>query len=501
MKSISLTKLEAIFLSAIILVGSFLRLYKIQETAMFLGDQGRDAIIAKNILKERDIALIGPVTSVGNMYLGPFYYYFMVPWLALTYPNPIGPAIGVALVGAMTIPLLYFITRKLFSKSSATIATILFTVSSLITQQVRFSWNPNIAPTVGLLIFYFMSQVVLEKKYRSLIWATIAFSIIVQLHYIALLTGGFIASIVIYEWIKNKQKRKEIFINSFISIGIFLISLVPLYVFNKRHNDIIVEGFSTFFTSTEQHILPAKKLLLVVSNFSGSFYKIIPQMLGSVLQTTHKLISIIVVGLTLLFCKKSNTNQKQSFSILAVWVGVAVIALSLYTSSIFTHYLSFSQAVSMIVVGVLLGYSFDHIKITKPIIIFCIMFFSYTNIKDSQALSQGSNHIAKAQKTSESILERVDSNEKYNLVLISETGDIDAQNYRYFLETSTKPPVLKENRGEVEKLFIVQESYFDANPVDSPIYEIVVFPNKTPKEVYTVENGPIITLLEKNDHQ
>jgi hypothetical protein len=30
---------------------------------------------------------------------------------------------------------------------------------------------------------------------------------------------------------------------------------------------------------------------------------------------------------------------------------------------------------------------------------------------------------------------------------------------------------------------------------DSPIYEIVVFPNKEPKEVYTTFDGPEITVL------
>ncbi|MBP9700599.1 hypothetical protein KBD71_04945, partial [Candidatus Woesebacteria bacterium] len=51
-------------------LGTFLRFYRLRSTMQFLGDQGRDALIARGILMDRDPAFIGPVTSVGNMYLG-----------------------------------------------------------------------------------------------------------------------------------------------------------------------------------------------------------------------------------------------------------------------------------------------------------------------------------------------------------------------------------------------------------------------------------------------
>src|SRR5690606_24275698 len=83
---------------AIVVVGAGLRLYNLPHTAQFLGDQGRDALIVSRIFKEGDLVFIGPVTSVGNMYLGPLYYYFMLPFLWLSYPSPLGPAYGVAIL-------------------------------------------------------------------------------------------------------------------------------------------------------------------------------------------------------------------------------------------------------------------------------------------------------------------------------------------------------------------------------------------------------------------
>ena len=37
--------------------------------------------------------------------------------------------------------------------------------------------------------------------------------------------------------------------------------------------------------------------------------------------------------------------------------------------------------------------------------------------------------------------------------------------------------------------------------IDLPIYEIVVFPNKQPAEVFTLENGPTITVLRRTTQE
>ena len=63
--------------------GIFLRFYRFSDFATFLGDQGRDAIIIKRMLTFEHLPAIGAPTSVGQVYLGPFYYYFIAPWLLL----------------------------------------------------------------------------------------------------------------------------------------------------------------------------------------------------------------------------------------------------------------------------------------------------------------------------------------------------------------------------------------------------------------------------------
>ncbi len=100
---INKNRLEAFVLLIILLIGTFMRLYKIDQYMTFLGDEGRDVIIVRRLLVDFDPILVGPGTSIGNMYLGPLYYYMMAPALLLANFSPVGPAAMIALLGVVTI--------------------------------------------------------------------------------------------------------------------------------------------------------------------------------------------------------------------------------------------------------------------------------------------------------------------------------------------------------------------------------------------------------------
>ena len=52
----------------------FLRFYRLPEYLMFLSDQGRDAIVLKRLVTLEKLVFVGPTTSIGNVFTGPFYY-------------------------------------------------------------------------------------------------------------------------------------------------------------------------------------------------------------------------------------------------------------------------------------------------------------------------------------------------------------------------------------------------------------------------------------------
>jgi len=90
----------------------FFRFYKLYEFVTFLSDQGRDAIILKRIITFEHFPAIGAPSSVGQVYLGPFYYYLVAPFLGLFNFDPVGPAIGVAILSIVGIFVAYLAVKK-----------------------------------------------------------------------------------------------------------------------------------------------------------------------------------------------------------------------------------------------------------------------------------------------------------------------------------------------------------------------------------------------------
>jgi 4-amino-4-deoxy-L-arabinose transferase-like glycosyltransferase len=250
---------ENIFLLIILLVAIYLRFYNLENTFMFQSDQARDAIIVSNIFKEKDPVFIGPVTSIGNMYLGPFYYYFMLPFLYLSYPNPIGPVYAVAALSVITVALIYLITKKIFNQKMAILATIFFALSHITVELARFSWNPNPAPFFSLLMFYF-SYLAVKKDSRYWLLVSVMFSILAQLHYVALLSlAGAGVFFLLHLPKKTKKKdRQKLLKYTVLSILLFLLSLTPLILFDWKHDWRNVQAFTNIITKEQSFDLQRK---------------------------------------------------------------------------------------------------------------------------------------------------------------------------------------------------------------------------------------------------
>src|SRR3989337_2743591 len=132
MKNSKLTNyIPYLLIILILFIGAFFRLYRIREYLTFLGDEGRDVLVVKRLLVDHKFTLLGPITSVGSLYMGPVYYYMMAPFLLLSGFDPVGPAIMVAILSVATIALIYLMTREFFSEYAAFCASLLYAISPL----------------------------------------------------------------------------------------------------------------------------------------------------------------------------------------------------------------------------------------------------------------------------------------------------------------------------------------------------------------------------------
>lgn len=484
-----------LLLGLVIALGCFFRLYHVPQTMLFLGDQGRDALIAKAILKDRDIALIGPVTSVGNMYLGPFYYYFMVPFLALTYPDPVGPAVGVAVINCLSLGLLAYIGHVFFSRRIAIVSTLIYALMPLAITYSRFSWNPNLGAPVGLALFWALLKWLQSRTWKFAVIVSCLFGILIQLHYVTLTTVGVIALIWLGFFIQQKKERKSLLGQLLAFIVIVGICLSPLAIFNLRHDNMLVKQFSTFFTSGEQHIQPPTHWLTVVKETEGRAYRILSQIIsGQKRVMIDRIFSLIGIGIYLwLFWKKRILQaHKQPVVLVLMWIGMAIVGTSFYSSSIMDHYLTYCFPIVALFWGVLIGTLLNE---SRTMILAAIL-GTYVLV----ILIQGDAHFdfsgsgtIKYQKTAQVVSPQLTI--PYNIALLGANGDFQGMNYRYFFDVSEKKPQGNEAYTGLSSLAIIDEIGND-HPLSVAAYEIQAPQLSSQAAVLTVPDGPRVFIFK-----
>lgn len=481
----------------ILILGIFLRFYRLPQTMQFLGDQGRDALIVRRMLIEQHPALIGPVTSVGNMYLGPFYYYFMLFPLMLTYPDPTGPALAVAVVGVITLWLIYKLGKQMVGVRAAIFACILFAISPLVLTFSRFSWNPNIVPLFSLLFFWHTFQA-LKGKDKAWIFVGLWFAILIQLHYITLILLG-VAGIVwlgkLIEQIKAKKVRRDFIISTLLAVFIFLASLIPLVVFDVRHDYINSKAFSSFFSGDQKHFSVATSvtgrlvtnLTIFVRNFTGIF--------SFQLTSWKKLLGflVILVPSMVLFFKQRTHSAGERFLFLSFVF--CVFGLSFYSSTLYDHYLVFMFPVVVIILGIILS-SIWELKWLRPIVLLVLVgaaVLSYLHYPGKQQLGY---NIFMMKRAAGEIVKRIPQDEKYNIFLFSPSGDVQGMNYRYFLVTGSNPPLSETEFFGFSRLYAIQDIPEEKLPSSSH-YMFAVWPNRDVVEQFDVVDGPRVFVLKR----
>ncbi len=453
-------KVEFLLLSALILVAVFLRFYRLDEYMTFLGDEGRDAIVVKRMLTELHPALLGPVTSVGNMYLGPLYYYMMAFSMAFFWLNPVAAAWMVALIGVLTVGLIYFLMRDWFGKVPAFVAAFLYCISPVTVYYSRSSWNPNPAPFFALLGILGLHQLHKTRDFKWLILTGVATAFVAQMHYLALLMIPVYGLIYLYE-LRFGEKNKQVVLGTVTAVIVFIAMMSPLLFFDLRHGFMNFNNMRNFFTNRET---------TVNLNAFNSIGRILPNyfniligkfMAGENMQLSVVLGSILIIPVLTQF-------KKWPIKVLAIWLVVSVLGLALYKQNVYVHYLGFINPVPFMLFGSL--FVLIPSKLKAPLAILAVMYLAYLNIPRNYLLSPPQNQLQRTQQVAQFVINKSEGKD-FNFALIAKSN-YDAA-YQYYLDLyGNKPKVLPEN--VTDQLFVVCEDAI-CEPINNPKYEIAAF--------------------------
>lgn len=461
-------KVEFILLAIVILVASFMRLYRIGEYMTFLGDEGRDVIIVRRFLTEGDIFLIGPGTSIGNMYLGPMYYYMMAPALLLANFSPIGPSIMIALLGVLTTWFVWYVSREWFpakkgkTNFSALGAAFLYAIAPTVVIYSRSSWNPNIMPFFALLCVYSIWKVIRFKNIRWLWVLGFSFAAVMQSHYLGLLLMPVLGLMwLLAGWLYWKEDRKKFIVNSLIAALIFAVLMSPLVIFDARHGWRNFDAIKTFFTvrQTTVSARPWTALPDMYPLFEQIGTRVIAgrnEMLGSWIALGF-LVSLLWIATK----AKKLLNYKRGLAliVLITWIGIGLIGFGIYKQHIYDHYYGFLFPAFFILFAGISNTIVRHARLRGSWLVFtAFVFLVFYNFLDTPIRYSPNRQLQRSVAVADKI--RLEAgNEKFNLAVIAERNYEDA--YEYFLRKEGDPvtDIDPQNSDETitDQLFVVCE--------------------------------------------
>lgn len=458
-----------ILLVGILLLATFLRFFRLSEYMTFLGDEGRDVIVIKKMLVEHHFPLIGPPTSVGNIYLGPLYYYMMAVPMAIFWLNPVAAAGMNAFLGVLTVALIYYLGKAWFNRQAGLVAAYLYAISPVTIIYSRSSWNPNPTPFFVLISIFSLYKLHQTSNFLWLILTGLAIGAALQMHYLAAILLPIVGIVWLYEVLSMRNKKlkiKNFLGGTLLGILSFVLIMSPLVWFDLRHNFLNYRAITELLSSGS--VVKADILANLARIPSLYFYNLIGRYIAAENSFLMVIVSLLIIGAV---AYKFSYWPKLALSI---WLIVGLFGLTFYQQSIYDHYLGFMNPVPFLLLGaaVFYGYKiFNRMKwvVTGGIIILLLV-LTMVNLQKNPLLSSPNNQLKRTQDVAKFVINEAGSRD-FNFALIAKSNYDSA--YQFYLDRyghkSKQVPF-----DTTEQLFVVCEDDV-CDPTHSPKYEVAAF--------------------------
>ena len=501
-----------ILIFLILFLATFLRFWHLPGYMTFLGDEGRDALAVKRMIVDHKFRLIGPVTSVGNMYLGPLYYYLMLPAMMISRLSPIGPAAMVAFFGVLTTALIYFYGREWVGSKGSLFAAFLYAISPVVITFSRSSWNPNVMPFFVLVSVYGLWRLWQKKQFFWLSVLGITLSFALQSHWLGLLlfpTATIFWAMALAELLRSKKPTGIFWRQTLIGFFIFLfLTVAPLVWFDLRHGLLNSKAFMVFIGNQEN------------GSINFKIYEVLPRLWDLNREVFTRLVAgkdvawgfwvslVITLIVALKIIRESLlanwhrfVTRNPGLFLLLVWFLVGLLGLSVYKQSIYDHYFGFLFPVPFLLTGWFLAMIW-HGKIPGKILtILFLSFLVFLAVKESPLRYPPSRQLQKTQAIASFVLGKTQG-KPFNLGLVAERNYDEA--YAFFMEKWGQPPTRIDPQKAEEtitpQLFVICEQP-NCQPIYNPKAEIAMFGWSKVDEKWEVEGAEIYKLSHNNPKQ
>lgn len=320
-----------LILGLILLIGLFFRTYKIVDRFEFSHDADLYSWIVKDIVIDHHLRLIGQLTSAPGIFIGPFFYYLLVPFFLLTKMDPVGVLIPITLLGILTIISYYFVLSKLFNKQTGLIAAFLYAILTATVNSDRWV-VPTVTTSIWAIWYFYTIVNIARGKLFVLPILGILIGLVWDIH-IALIPTLLAIPVAIF--VSKKIPTLKHLLSFFIPL---VIISTPLVFFELRHNFQQTTGLIQNFLVKHDGLTEFAKLIrvleMITQNTNALFFA--PQ---SFKFTQNLFFLIIILTSPLILLKKKILSLKDLLPMYA-WILGTILFFSISSAPISEYYFS-----------------------------------------------------------------------------------------------------------------------------------------------------------------
>jgi hypothetical protein len=309
-----------IILSFIVFVGLAVRIYRLPEIAVFGPDQEFAAEFARSVLQVYPMQLIGQGLSFQGLFMGPLYFYYLVPFFALSRLHPIGGYIGSIMLGLVTILCYFYVIKKIFGTRAALIATSLRALLFVYIQADLLMTPAFSGDLVALLTWYGFYHY-WRGHTRYLLLLGFLFGLYTSFHPILF---PFYVVFVVLVILKRKLPSVKL---AFLSLLLFLAPISPLLLFEYWHDFLEVKLLLAMGSNTRV----SPEIQQTLMTYIGVLYDLPRMLFGPGLaRHTQLLFWISFITAVFIFFKRKKDFGEKSFHLITMAI-IPVVFVLWYT--------------------------------------------------------------------------------------------------------------------------------------------------------------------------
>lgn len=296
-------------------LGLFLRLYQFSNRAPFDWDQNRDYTEVAKIASGRP-TLIGPVArGEGGFFLGPLYYYLLLPGYTLSNGSPLALPVTSIILDSLAIATFVILGFRRGHKWLGIMLGLIWGVAAVAIDASRISWNVSLLPLWLGLFWYYLTQP--SPRARDYIILGVLGGLSWHIHAVLIPLAPLL--------ILARARSLALFSKDIgYVIGGYMAMLAPLMLFDLRHGGLQSYLMREMITAQNSLRAPlADMLVSVLSRYGKNLQHFMG--FGNDLSPTLGLLATVFVML----CARTNSPLVRLASLTTMTNLVLVVALGI----------------------------------------------------------------------------------------------------------------------------------------------------------------------------